>query len=185
MSDHSHGEGWWLASDGKWYPPESQPGRPLPPPPLAPPITTQPATTVDAWPMSRKLAIGAAAVVVVSTFLPWAQASFGIAVLSKAGIEGDGIFTALCGAIAGVGILHGRGKGPMAAIIAGAISSIISIYYAVDIGNEETLNVGVGLMLSVIASLGLTGFASAYRDRISPSVVVFRDGRAHVIDSEK
>ena len=25
MSDTSHGEGWWLASDGKWYPPESHP----------------------------------------------------------------------------------------------------------------------------------------------------------------
>jgi hypothetical protein len=28
------GEGWWLASDGNWYPPES---RPAPPPPPAPP----------------------------------------------------------------------------------------------------------------------------------------------------
>lgn len=25
MSDRSQGEGWWLASDGKWYPPESRP----------------------------------------------------------------------------------------------------------------------------------------------------------------
>jgi uncharacterized membrane protein YhaH (DUF805 family) len=24
MSDRSEGPGWWLASDGKWYPPESQ-----------------------------------------------------------------------------------------------------------------------------------------------------------------
>ncbi len=26
MSDVSQGPGWWLASDGKWYPPESAPG---------------------------------------------------------------------------------------------------------------------------------------------------------------
>ena len=26
MSDSSQGPGWWLASDGKWYPPESAPG---------------------------------------------------------------------------------------------------------------------------------------------------------------
>ncbi len=26
MSDQSQGEGWWIASDGKWYPPESAPG---------------------------------------------------------------------------------------------------------------------------------------------------------------
>lgn len=25
MSDSSQGEGWWIASDGKWYPPESHP----------------------------------------------------------------------------------------------------------------------------------------------------------------
>src|SRR5580704_18777565 len=28
MSDTQQGEGWWLASDGKWYPPEAQPGGP-------------------------------------------------------------------------------------------------------------------------------------------------------------
>jgi uncharacterized RDD family membrane protein YckC len=30
MSDTSQGEGWWLASDGKWYPPESRPAWPPP-----------------------------------------------------------------------------------------------------------------------------------------------------------
>ena len=35
MSDTSQGEGWWQASDGKWYPPEQLPGatRPTPPAP--------------------------------------------------------------------------------------------------------------------------------------------------------
>ncbi len=35
MSDTSQGEGWWLAADGKWYPP--QPAAPVaaPPPPTA------------------------------------------------------------------------------------------------------------------------------------------------------
>jgi len=32
MSDASQGEGWWQASDGKWYPPEQQPGTTPPPP---------------------------------------------------------------------------------------------------------------------------------------------------------
>jgi hypothetical protein len=32
MSSTSQGEGWWLASDGKWYPPTSA-NRPAPPPP--------------------------------------------------------------------------------------------------------------------------------------------------------
>lgn len=33
MRDTSQGPGWWLASDGKWYPPETA----APPPPLPPP----------------------------------------------------------------------------------------------------------------------------------------------------
>jgi hypothetical protein len=33
MSDVSQGPGWWLASDGKWYPPEQAPPPPPPPPP--------------------------------------------------------------------------------------------------------------------------------------------------------
>jgi len=32
MSDTSQGPGWWLASDGRWYPPEQHPGGQLPPP---------------------------------------------------------------------------------------------------------------------------------------------------------
>ena len=33
MSDTSQGSGWWQASDGKWYPPESRAGAAAPPPP--------------------------------------------------------------------------------------------------------------------------------------------------------
>jgi hypothetical protein len=43
MSEQSQGEGWWQASDGKWYPP--------PRPDVAPPPTTQPFETPPAaWP---------------------------------------------------------------------------------------------------------------------------------------
>ncbi|HVA03928.1 MAG TPA: DUF4190 domain-containing protein [Acidimicrobiales bacterium] len=33
MSDTSQGPGWWQASDGRWYPPQQQPGYWAPPPP--------------------------------------------------------------------------------------------------------------------------------------------------------
>ena len=39
MSDESQGDGWWIASDGKWYPPELHPSQrqaPAAPPPLTP-----------------------------------------------------------------------------------------------------------------------------------------------------
>ena len=38
MSELSQGQGWWEASDGKWYPPECHPSHP-PPPPATPRIT--------------------------------------------------------------------------------------------------------------------------------------------------
>lgn len=34
--------GWWLASDGNWYPPESHPNYTPPPPPPPPPTRTSP-----------------------------------------------------------------------------------------------------------------------------------------------
>ncbi len=45
MSDVSRGPGWWMASDGKWYPPESHPTfqpPPPPPPPTPPPSPPSP-----------------------------------------------------------------------------------------------------------------------------------------------
>jgi uncharacterized RDD family membrane protein YckC len=50
MSDVSQGEGWWMASDGKWYPPHLHPSvmeRP-PPPPAAP--VSQPSNPSGAAP---------------------------------------------------------------------------------------------------------------------------------------
>ncbi|MBP1631753.1 MAG: zinc-ribbon protein [Acidobacteria bacterium] len=44
MGDRPQGEGWWLASDGKWYPPES---RPAPPAPPAPPWALAPQTQLS------------------------------------------------------------------------------------------------------------------------------------------
>lgn len=48
MSDTSQGPGWWLASDGRWYPPHLAPGAP---PPQAP----RPATLVPGPSVSRTL----------------------------------------------------------------------------------------------------------------------------------
>src|SRR5579872_1864854 len=51
MSDVSQGEGWWIASDDKWYPPEQHPDYIPPPPPLPPPppVVSPPATGSDIW----------------------------------------------------------------------------------------------------------------------------------------
>jgi uncharacterized RDD family membrane protein YckC len=55
MSDMSQGQGWWQASDAKWYPPHLHPNvinLPPPPVPVAPPATPPPnfASSVAAYP---------------------------------------------------------------------------------------------------------------------------------------
>jgi hypothetical protein len=45
VSDASQGPGWWLASDGKWYPPEQAP-QPQPPQPPSPAPTPGPPTSM-------------------------------------------------------------------------------------------------------------------------------------------
>jgi NADH:ubiquinone oxidoreductase subunit 2 (subunit N) len=40
MSDVSQGEGWWQASDGRWYPPQPATGAPPGPPPMGAPART-------------------------------------------------------------------------------------------------------------------------------------------------
>ena len=54
MSDTSQGPGWWQASDGKWYPPQQQPGHWAPPPP---PMTGMP---VAPYPVAVSYAPGSA-----------------------------------------------------------------------------------------------------------------------------
>jgi len=49
MSNTSQGPGWWLASDGKWYPPELWTG----PPPVGP--AGAPAQSVPTYPANRPL----------------------------------------------------------------------------------------------------------------------------------
>src|ERR1035437_6185112 len=54
MSDTSQGPDWWIASDGKWYPPEQHPDHRVPsstPPPDSAPNMTQPAPIAPSSPM--------------------------------------------------------------------------------------------------------------------------------------
>jgi hypothetical protein len=70
MSDFSQGPGWWQASDGKWYPPEQQPG-PAPPGYGQPPAAAYGygyATTPVA-PRTDGLAVGALVSAIVGVVL--------------------------------------------------------------------------------------------------------------------
>ena len=105
MSDTSQGPGWWVASDGKWYPPENHPDyiqgvAAAPPPSNHPP---QPSTThlpprsapvagtgVKIAPMQWAM-LGAGAVAILGVLTTWVTASAGFLSLSENGISsGDG-----------------------------------------------------------------------------------------------
>src|ERR1700761_880216 len=49
MSDTSQGPGWWLASDGKWYPPEQWTGPPNTGPPASSFQTGETSTPTQPW----------------------------------------------------------------------------------------------------------------------------------------
>ena len=71
MSDTSQGDGWWEASDSKWYPPEDHAdynpsSLPVPPvPPVPPAATNEPANSVKPNWWKRKWVISTAVAVLV------------------------------------------------------------------------------------------------------------------------
>jgi len=140
MSDVQQGPDWWLASDGRWYPPQQAAPAPPPsgPPPMAPPSQYAPpqypqppqqaapyapsqyayyapgtapsGPAPDAKPQALILLAGAA-VAIVGAFLPWATVDIFDETLSKAGTDGDGVITlVLAGAAAVLGAI-GLGAG--------------------------------------------------------------------------
>ncbi len=79
MSDYPEGPDWWQASDHKWYPPESAPGRvtqpampapgQVPPTPGVPPAPQMPGyPTMQAGPKNNGLAIASMVTSIVSVF---------------------------------------------------------------------------------------------------------------------
>jgi hypothetical protein len=73
MSDVSQGPGWWLASDGRWYPPEAVPGgrgpaEPPPSPTAAPPSSGRKALLGRWWVWTACAAVVLLVVVAAGTF---------------------------------------------------------------------------------------------------------------------
>lgn len=83
MSDTSQGQGWWRASDGKWYPPEDHPqyqaprAPKAPPGPIAPFLPEQPSVVRRLWDGFRRLPrggqIGAVVAFVILVFVALAS----------------------------------------------------------------------------------------------------------------
>ncbi|HUF99989.1 MAG TPA: DUF2510 domain-containing protein [Ilumatobacter sp.] len=104
-----------MASDGKWYPPQSTPRPPAPPLPIR---------------EKQYLALAGAAAIVIGSFMPWATATTFLGNIDLSGFDGDGKITAAVGALALVSILAGHN---VAARVLGLIVAAIGIYDAINV----------------------------------------------------
>jgi hypothetical protein len=166
VSDQSQGPGWWLASDGKWYPPEP-PTPSLPPPPAAPasnipasPQQGKPLTIPAREPLEWVSFLGAVALV-LGSFMTWASAG----IFKVAGTEGDGIFTIAFGV--GAAILSWKRIWVWATVLAGLGLAVV-VWKLIDIarvGDNEFLPVSPGIGLYVCGAGALAA--------IGPSVALW------------
>lgn len=124
MSDFSQGPGWWMASDGKWYPPQSHA-----PPPVAPTQWTYPGPGGYVPPPS----LNVFSIVALVCSIMWGfgvlsilAVVFGIVALRQIGAKGErGRGLALAGIIVGaLGILGAIGTVAILATIGDKIADI-------------------------------------------------------------
>jgi hypothetical protein len=195
MSDVSQGPGWWQASDGKWYPPELHPHYAPPPPPAAatqpppsapaapnwgqppsgpPPSgpespTTPPATGAGRSLGSTKLlpglVIGAGALLILGSLLPWATVSSRFGSISVDGTSGDGKITLILGVVAlAMGVVLLQRKISTGWLVGTGVVFLaalgITIKDASDVSSVPNpvaelvgVHVGFGLWLGMIASI--------------------------------
>ncbi len=154
MSDTSQGPGWWMASDGRWYPPEANPSRPPPPPPPMPPPpagpmmyappevgtaagpgpapSPYPPSPVDEGAKRRRFAayvVGAgAALMVGGSFLPWVKLNAFFITISRSGVDaGDGWISVILGGLLAVvawRLVAGAARRPTAPVVLAILLSL-------------------------------------------------------------
>lgn len=179
MSDISQGEGWWRASDGKWYPPETHPDYVVPAAAerevAAGPAFEQPlvpgdsavAAEVDGPGTSRlpwSVIVGGGVLVVIGTFLRWASLDGTDlrGVTEVAGLETDDgkMMMALAAAIICFAVAHLMQRTKWAAVLSvlsvlGALG--LTIFEIIDISGAEVdrgeIEIGVGLYACLAGSL--------------------------------
>lgn len=173
MSDTSQGEGWWEASDGRWYPPEQRPGAPIPPPPPPPPVRTpSPDPDQAGRSFTSKLdgtswfVLGGLGTAFVGSFMPWASAGF----FTVNGTDGDGAITLVTAAIAAacygyhVQERSTRRGFRVAALVFALITAFVYVYdfaeisSLVDESDFITVSPGAGI---IIGSAGSVAAATA------------------------
>ena len=173
MSDESGGPGWWMASDGKWYPPESKPDalpahRSARPPPPSPP--TPAAGEIPERSTERIVGLLAAGALVVGAFLPWVSVSTVFGTIDRSGIDagGDGLVTLICGVVAGLGFFVREREWRVGALVASLIAAATGIYDMINVNDLVhdvdsrfvVADVGAGLWLTVVGAVASAAVAT-------------------------
>ena len=107
MSDAPQGPDWWLASDGRWYPPQNPPTQ-IPPPPGAPGLGGTPARPRNNALAIASLVLGILWVCGLGSLLALILGIVALSQIKKSGASGRGL--AIAGIVLGVlGILATAG----------------------------------------------------------------------------
>lgn len=107
MSDTPQGPGWWLASDGRWYPPQNAPAQ-IPPPPGAPSLGGIPTRPRNNALAIASLVLGIIWVCGLGSLLALILGIIALSQIKKSGASGRGM--AIAGIVLGVlGILATAG----------------------------------------------------------------------------
>jgi hypothetical protein len=123
------------------------------------------------------LAGGGAVLIVIGSFLPWAVVRTGFGQISKAGTEGDGVFTLIGGLVIGflAFLFYSQGKSTgipigILALLAGAVA----VLDAVDVQSKFAAvnnefaqgSIGTGLYITILGAVAaLLGAFNIYRRR--------------------
>lgn len=174
MSDAPQGEGWWQASDGKWYPPEQPPpgywqaadGRWYPPQARAPHRTGEAAAgTKGNEPLMKLLIAAGAAGMLLGLFMSWAS----IGPFSVDGIDTDDgklylvLALCTCGVVAVLLVKWFLQGLAVATTVLGVIGAAFAILEMATVGDDSEaifeVSVGAGLYVNLIGSVALTAGA--------------------------
>lgn len=106
----------------------------------------------------EKVAVGSGVVTAVAAFLTWVDAG----IVTRAGIDGDGVFTLAIGIIV-VGIIVFREWGTKEMVATGGlgiVAAAIALNIFMDLGGQTgqqliEINPGTGLLLTLLGSFGL------------------------------
>lgn len=148
VSEQSQGPGWWMAADGRWYPPETHPGY-RPPPPVGAPLGRRP----ELEPLNTPIIVGlcSAAAIALGCFLPWAG--------SRSGMElDDGTFFLVGAALLAVATWLRWHAAWVWAI--GGIELLATIYEVTRIATDDDGRLGYGIVVVGAAAVAavMAGF---------------------------